>query len=90
MENSKLSENMNELLELLRDLRKEKGDSDVAFAVSLMVLENEEAQKKVIDFIKNDKENTSLEDVCRFLDTMFEPLETSDEDEDDDADEVPA
>lgn len=88
MENSKISEKMSELLDLLCDLRKEKGDADVAFAISLMVLENEEAQNKVVDYIKANKDNTSLEDVCRFLNTMFEPLETSDDE--DDIDEVPA
>ena len=80
MKSSELSESMNKLLELLCKLKKEKNDADVAFAISLMVIDNEEAQRKVIDHIKNN-DNISLEDVCRFLNTMFEPLDISEDEE---------
>ena len=83
MENSDISEKMSELLDLLNGLKREKGDSDVAFAVALMCMDSEDAQQEVIGYIKANNDNTSLEDVCRFLNTMFEPLETSDDDEDD-------
>ena len=87
MENSDISAKMSELLDLLNGLKREKGDSDVAFAVALMCMDSEEAQQKVIDYISSGRETVSLEDVCRFLNTMFEPLETSD---DEDEDDVPA
>ena len=83
MENSNISERMSELLDLLNGLKREKGDSDVAFAVALMCMDSEEAQQEVIGYIRSNRETVSLEDVCRFLNTMFEPLETSDDDEDD-------
>ena len=86
MKKTEFSETMNELLDLLCELKKENGDADVAFAVSLMVVDDENAQKKVVEYIRRSKEHISLEDVCRFLNTMFEPLETSE----DDADDVPA
>ena len=53
-----------------------------------MCMDSEEVQQKVVDYIKVNKDNTSLEDVCRFVNTMFEPLETSDDE--DDVGDVPA
>ena len=78
-----------EMFMLLNSLKKQDDDKDVVFAVALMCMDSEEAQQKVVDYIKANKDNASLEDVCRFLNTMFEPLETSDDDEDD-VDDVPA
>ncbi len=77
-----------EMFMLLNSLKKQNDDKDVVFAVALMCMDSEEVQQKVVDYIKVNKDNTSLEDVCRFLNTMFEPLETSDDE--DDVDEVPA
>ena len=77
-----------EMFMLLNSLKKQNDDKDVVFAVALMCMDSEEVQQKVVDYIKVNKDNTSLEDVCRFLNTMFEPLETSDDE--DDIDEVPA
>ena len=77
-----------EMFMLLNSLKKQNDDKDVVFAVALMCMDSEEVQQKVVDYIKVNKDNTSLEDVCRFLNTMFEPLETSDDE--DDVDDVPA
>ena len=77
-----------EMFMLLNSLKKQNDDKDVVFAVALMCMDSEEVQQKVVDYIKVNKDNTSLEDVCRFLNTMFEPLETSDDE--DDVGDVPA
>ena len=77
-----------EMFMLLNSLKKQDDDKDVVFAVALMCMDSEDVQQKVVDFIKANRERMSLEDVCRFLNTMFEPLETSDDE--DDIDEVPA
>ena len=77
-----------EMFMLLNSLKEQDDDKDVVFAVALMCMDSEEAQQKVVDYIKVNKDNTSLEDVCCFLNTMFEPLETSDDE--DDVDDVPA
>ncbi|MBR5088473.1 MAG: hypothetical protein IK093_03510 [Ruminiclostridium sp.] len=77
-----------EMFMLLNSLKKQDDDKNVVFAVALMCMDSEETQQKVVEFIKANKDNTSLDDVCSFLNTFFEPLETSDDE--DDVDEVPA
>lgn len=71
-----------EMFALLHSLKEQDDDKNVVFAVALMCMDSEEVQQKVVDYIKTHKESTSLEDVCRFLNTMFEPLETSDDEDD--------